>query len=232
MSFHGALCYFAHEGLSGRFCMDALFRKILILSPHTDDSELGCGGSVARFVEEGVEVHIAAFSICEDSVPANLPRDILLQEWQAAMDVLAIPEKNRHIFRYPVRYFPDHRQEILENLIQFRDGLKPDLVFLPSLQDLHQDHQTIASEGLRAFKGTSILGFEIPWNNILFETRSFIYLEKRHVEKKIAALRCYQSQSFRGYANKDFIFSLATTRGVQIEVPYAEVFEAVRLILR
>ncbi len=212
--------------------MQSFFQRILVLSPHTDDAELGCGGTIARFIAEEKEVHIAAFSICEESVPAHLPRDILLHEWHQSTSVLGIKPENRHLFRYPVRYFPNHRQEILEHLIHFRDELKPDLVFLPSLQDLHQDHQTIAREGLRAFKGASILGYEIPWNNILFETRSFVYLEKNHVEKKQAALACYKSQSFRGYADPNFIFSLAKTRGIQIEIPYAEVFESIRLIIR
>jgi len=212
--------------------MGSMFEKILVLAPHTDDSELGCGGSIARFVEENIEIHIAAFSICEESVPEGFPKDTLYHEWLAASEQLGIPRDCLHLFKYPVRYFPNHRQEILEHLIDFRDNLKPDLVFLPSLQDLHQDHKTVAEEGLRAFKGCSILGYEIPWNNILLETRSFIYLEKRHVEMKIAALKQYQSQNFRGYADPGFIFSLAKTRGVQIEVPYAEVFEAIRLILK
>lgn len=212
--------------------MGELFQKILFLSPHTDDVELGCGGTLARFVEENREVHVAAFSTCEESIQPEYSKEALLTEWHNSLNSLNIPQKHRHLFRYPVRYFPNHRQEILENLIHFRDHLKPDLVFLPSMQDLHQDHRTIAEEGLRAFKGTSILGFEIPWNNILFETRSFIHLEKQHIEKKIQALSCYKTQYYRGYANPDFIFSLAKTRGIQIEIPYAEVFETIRLIIK
>ena len=212
--------------------MNGQFKKILVLSPHTDDCELGCGGAIARFMQDGCELHVAVFSTCEDSVPSHLPKDTLFHEWNASCSILGIPEMHRHLFRFPVRYFPVHRQEILEHLIKFRDTLKPDLVFLPSSKDLHQDHRTIAEEGLRAFKGTSMLGYEIPWNNIHFETRSFIYLEKQHIEKKIAALACYKSQNFRGYANPDFVFSLAKTRGVQIEVPYAEVFETIRLIIK
>ncbi|HPQ42000.1 MAG TPA: PIG-L family deacetylase [bacterium] len=212
--------------------MERTFEKILVLSPHTDDAELGCGGTLARFIEEDREVHVAAFSTCAESLPDGLPPDTLEHEWHASMEQLGVPESHRHLFRFPVRYFPQHRQTILEHLIHFRDDLQPDLVFLPSSQDLHQDHQVIAMEGLRAFKGTSILGFEIPWNNILFETRSFIHLQEHHIQRKIAALKCYTSQSFRGYARPEFIFSLARTRGVQIEVPYAEVFEAIRWIIR
>ncbi len=208
------------------------FKKILVLAPHTDDGELGCGGTMARFIEEGKDVHYAAFSWCQTSVPEGYPKDILKHEWRKAMDVLGIPESNRHLFNYQVRKFPITRQEILEDMIRFRDDLKPDLVIMPSMGDLHQDHRTIAAEGLRAFKGTSILGYEIPWNNITFSTLSFVYLEKRHVEKKMEALACYASQSFRGYAKPEFVFSLARTRGVQIEVDYAEVFEVIRFIIK
>lgn len=212
--------------------MERILQTILVLSPHTDDSELGCGGTVARFIEEGRNIHVAAFSACEKSVPPECPPDILVTEWHQALNILGVPAENRTLFHYPVREFPQYRQEILDRLITFRDQLKPDLVFLPSRDDLHQDHQVIAMEGLRAFKGTSILGYEIPWNNILFETRSFVHLEERHIHQKIAALKCYKSQAFRGYASSEFVFSLARTRGIQIEIPYAEVFEAIRWIIR
>lgn len=47
-------------------------KKVLVLAPHTDDAELGCGGSIAKFVEEGREVHVVSFSIAEDSLlPAS-----------------------------------------------------------------------------------------------------------------------------------------------------------------
>jgi LmbE family N-acetylglucosaminyl deacetylase len=99
------------------------------------------------------------------------------------------------------------------------------------LEDLHQDHSTIAKEGLRAFKMKSILGYEIPWNNINFTTQSFIVFDKTHLVRKLNALSCYESQKHRYYASKDFITSLARTRGTQIGVKYAEVFEVIRWIL-
>ena len=166
------------------------FHKILVLGPHTDDGELGCGGSMARFLEEGSEVHYAAFSSCEQSVPEHLPSNILETEWQNAMTVLGIPERQRHLFHYEVRKFSIARQEILEDLIKFRDELKPDLVLLPSLQDLHQDHSTIAEEGLRAFKGTSMLGYEIPWNNLTLQTTCFVHLKKHRSEERRVGKEC------------------------------------------
>jgi LmbE family N-acetylglucosaminyl deacetylase len=117
-------------------------------------------------------------------------------------------------------------------MINLRKEISPDVVFIPSLRDIHQDHATIANEALRAFKFDSILSYELPWNNLNFVTNSFVYLTDEQVSRKILALSCYKSQMHRSYANKEFISSLARTRGVQINVKYAEVFEVVRWIIK
>jgi len=206
--------------------------KILVLGPHTDDGEFGCGGAIARFIEEGKDLYYATFSCAEESVPKGLPKDILLTEVKNASAVLGIKKHNLLIYRYPVRKFAHYRQEILEDLVQLNRDIQPDLVIMPSKHDLHQDHFTIATEGLRAFKFTSLLGYEMPWNNITFETRSFIYLEERHVEKKLESLKCYRSQIGRKYANAEYIKGLARTRGVQIGVEFAETFDVLRWIIK
>jgi LmbE family N-acetylglucosaminyl deacetylase len=129
-----------------------------------------------------------------------------------------------------VRRFPEHRQDILQQIIELRDEIKPDIVFVPSPNDIHQDHQVIAQEGLRAFKRHTLLGYEEPWNNIIFETRCFIPLREEHIQRKIEALQCYRSQGHRTYLDAEFIRSLARTRGTQIEGGYAEAFEVLRWI--
>jgi hypothetical protein len=75
------------------------------------------------------------------------------------------------------------------------------------------------------------MGYELIWNNLTFNTTSFVNLERRHVEKKSQALTMYDSQKGRDYISEDFIFALARTRGVQIGTEYAESFEVVRWIL-
>lgn len=209
-----------------------MFRRVLALSPHTDDCEFGCGGSLARLLAEGHEIFYAAFSSAEKSVPPELPKDILREEVEKATAVLGIPRSNLILFDYAVRDFPAHRQEILEDLIELRDKIEPDLVFLPSPNDTHQDHQVVASEGFRAFKKSTILGYEIPWNNLSFQTDCFIFLEERFVHLKISALKCYFSQLGRDYVNEDFIRSLVCTRGGQIGTKYAEAFNAIHWIWR
>jgi len=205
--------------------------RILILAPHTDDGEFGCGASIAKFIEEGKEIYYAAFSLAEESVPDPFPKNILEVEVKAATKELGIDQDKLILYRYKVRRFAQFRQEILEDLVKLNRELQPNIVFMPSLNDLHQDHTTIAHEGLRAFKRTSILSYELPWNNISFTTNSFIPCSEKHLQAKINALKCYKSQQEKNYASEEYIRSLAVTRGTQIGTKYAEVFEVIRWLM-
>ena len=205
-------------------------RKILVLAPHTDDGEFGCGASIAKFIDEGHDVYYAAFSACQQSVLPQFPSDILITEVKEATKILGVKPENLILFDYDVRTFGYHRQEILDDLIKLRSEIDPDLVFIPTLTDVHQDHHTIAEEGMRAFKFKSIMSYELPWNNFSFSTSSFIHLDEKYIKTKVVALKAYQSQAHRPYSDEDFIRSVARTRGVQIGTRYAEAFEVVRWI--
>jgi len=207
------------------------FKQVFVLAPHTDDGELGAGGTIRRLIEHGATVHYFAFSTAAKSVPSGFPSDILKKEVIEATSCLGIEPKYVHIYDYEVRKLNYSRQEILEDLIAFRRHTKPDLVLLPSLNDIHQDHATIAQEGLRAFKSSSILGYELIWNNLTFNTTSFVKLERKHVQSKADALKKYKSQGFRDYMSEEFVFSLAKSRGIQIGSEFAESFEVVRWVV-
>ena len=204
--------------------------KVLVLAPHTDDGEFGCGGTISKLINQGAEVHYVAFSACEQSVLPEFPSDILITEVKKATLALGIKKENLHLLKYDVRTFNYNRQAILDDIINFKKQINPDLVFIPSLNDIHQDHATIAIEAVRAFKFVNILSYEMPWNNFSFSTTSFFILDEEHMKTKIKALNKYKSQEHRSYANKDFIMSSAKVRGVQVGQKYAEVFEVVRLI--
>jgi LmbE family N-acetylglucosaminyl deacetylase len=207
------------------------FKTVYVLAPHTDDGELGAGGTISKLIENGADVYYFAFSTAETSVPDGFPKDILKIEVMNATEKLGIKKENVIIYNYEVRKLNYVRQEILEDLIKHRKILKPDLVLMPSLKDIHQDHSTIAQEGLRAFKNTTILGYELIWNNLTFDTTSFVKLDKKYIQAKCDALKEYKSQGARDYMNEEFIFALAKTRGVQIGSEYAESFEVVRFVI-
>ena len=205
-------------------------RRILVLAPHTDDGEFGCGGTINKLLEEN-EVFYVAFSACQKSVLPPYDADVLKKEVVTATAVLGIKKENLTLLDYDVRTFSYRRQDILEDILRLRKEVEPDIVFMPTQKDIHQDHFTITNEGMRAFKFSSILCYELPWNNFSFNTSCFIPLEQKHLDVKCDALSAYKSQAHRPYANQDFIKSLAKVRGVQSGHPFAEAFELVRWII-
>ena len=96
------------------------FKNVLLLAPHTDDGELGAGGTIARLIENKANVFYAAFSTAEESVPTGLPRDILKTEVKAATQKLGIVPENLFLYSFQVRKLNYVRQEILEELIKLR----------------------------------------------------------------------------------------------------------------
>ena len=168
--------------------MIGAWERVLVLAPHTDDGEFGAGGTMARLVEAGSDVRYVAFSIATRSLPEGFPPDTLAREVKEATAELGIPPANLTVHDFDVRTFPEHRQDILELLVALWEEWHPDAVFLPTVHDIHQDHQVIAAEGLRAFKRTTILGYEIPWNNFDFAYQAYVALQQEHVDRKVAAL--------------------------------------------
>lgn len=208
--------------------------NILLLSPHTDDVELGCGGTVIKLVEGGHNLLWVVFSTAEESLPAGLPRDTLRREFKAVMDALDMEEMNYEVFEFGVRHLAEHRQEILEELIRMREDFQPDMVVGPSLNDFHQDHNVVANEMVRAFKtNSSIICYELPWNHVTFNTQLFVRLNSGHLAKKGELLRNYESQYMggRGYFSEEFVYGLARVRGVQCNCEYAEAFEVIRWMM-
>lgn len=206
-------------------------KRIVVLAPHTDDGEVGAGGTITRMIEENADIYYIAFSCAEASIPKEWPSNQLRKEVREATKVLGIEERNLILKGYSVRCFPDYRQEILEDMIKLDRELKPDIVLMPSTYDTHQDHKVISEEGFRAFKKRSIWGYEFPWNNLTFSTTGFVILNEEYMKKKIKAYECYESQSFRN-EDAERIRSLAIVRGQQVDAQYAEAFEIIRLVMK
>lgn len=192
-------------------------KTVLVLDPHSDDGAFGCGGTIAKLVSGGV-ARVYALSFL----------GLNSERIQAA----SVLQMDMRLLDLPVRHFSAHKQEILEKLVALKKEIKPDLVIQPSLSDIHQDHQVIAQEGLRAFKDTTLWGYELPWNNLNFAAQLFVSLDDSHVETKIEAIKYFESQKHRPYANEKYIQSLMMTRGVQVGVKNAEAFNVIRQVER
>jgi hypothetical protein len=88
----------------------------------------------------------------------------------------------------------------------------------------------VYAEARRAFKFTTILGYELPWNSISFSMDVFVRLTKDEVDAKVAAVNAYATQKSRLFFSNDIVADLARVRGKQIGHDFAECFELVRLI--
>jgi N-acetylglucosamine malate deacetylase 1 len=205
--------------------------RALFLAPHTDDVELGCGATLARCVEQAETVDVVVFSSCSDSLPSGSNPDRLKAEFFKAMEQYNIPPERIHVYDYKVRRLNYSRQDVLEDLVHLRSKIRPNIVFTPSGGDVHQDHQVVHNESLRAFKAVTMLGYELPWNHFHFESRVFVSLTTEQLALKLRALQSYESQQEknRNYFDEDFIKGLARVRGIQQGVPYAEAFELITL---
>ena len=147
-----------------------------------------------------------------------------------AHQILGVEQKFVKILDFPVRNFGQFRQEILQVLIDINKHEVWEKIFLPSSQDIHQDHQVLATEAIRAFKTHSLFGYELPWNNIESRINSYNTLSKEEVKLKINALAQFNSQRHRFYMNPELIESSLRFRGMQILRDYCESFELIRLI--
>ena len=203
--------------------------RVLLLSPHTDDVELGAGGTAIKFVNRGYDIKWVVFSTCEDAVPEGMPKDTLKKEFLRVMKKVKIDDYE--IWNFKNRFFYTERQKMLDKLYKLNKEFKPDMVIGPSINDFHQDHNQVAQEMVRAFKkDASILSYEEPWNDINFEPRVFSILTKEEIEKKWDLLKTYETQFKlrRNYFTEEFLKGLARMRGTQVNSEFAEAFEVLR----
>ncbi len=207
--------------------------NVLVLSPHTDDMELGAGGTVRQIIESGAKVKSIVFSDCKKSVDTSrYPIDVLRNECTAAARHLGIDDLT--ILEFPVREFPRHRQDILETIYKAGREEEFDMVLTPWRGDIHQDHRTVAEEALRAFlkRKVTILAYEVPGNCPGFRPQVYVPLAEEDVTKKVEMLHLYESQvARRGYFEINAIKSHMGYYGAHIGVPFAEAFVEERVVI-
>lgn len=201
-------------------------KKCLILSPHYDDAELGCGATISRMVHNKTKVLVAVFAQqrCVDKKAKSL-----ISELGESSKLLGF---RTEIENFVGRRLDEQRQDILDWLIRINNDFKPDMVIAPSLVQTHQDHEVVSREAFRAFKYTRLLGYDMPWNNLdSGRLTTFVEVTEGDVKLKSLALSCYESQMPRPYFEEDMIFSLAKSRGLQCGKELAEAFETYRFFL-
>ena len=188
--------------------IDLCKSSTLVLAPHTDDAELGCGGLISKLISRGEIVNVATFS-CPPAPGTNNQDNTLELEMRASLLSLGLGRNNIILYQFKHRIFNEQRQAILDSMIELREILKPDVVLCPATGDRHQDHKVINQEAIRAFKNSSILGYELPWNLKHFSCDIFHCLSEQNIRDKLISLSNYKSQENRAYFDQEFVKSLA-----------------------
>lgn len=200
-------------------------KKVCFIGAHPDDIEIGCGALIARIAGK-TDVRCVTFSDNQK----NPLLGHLTGEHYASMETLGVPRERVDLFDFETRRFQEHRQEILEAMINILHEDDPDIVFVHSKSDVHQDHGVLTQEALRAFRGRTVLGFDVIRSSYGFFPDFLVGVDEADVQKKLAALACYKTYEGKYYFSPDVTRATLIRNGAICERPYAEGFDILRIV--
>jgi LmbE family N-acetylglucosaminyl deacetylase len=196
--------------------------NVLFLGAHSDDIEIGCGGTVLRLVREHPEMEVTwvVFSaVGERSEEARKSAQEFLKDVRHTQVI---------IHEFKDGYFPYAGAEIKDIFEQLKHDLVPDLIFTHYRQDLHQDHRTLCELTWNTWRDHFILEYEIPkYDGDLGTPNFFVNLDKELCDQKTNLLvRFFQTQGNRHWFTAETFQSILRIRGVECKAPggYAEAF--------
>ena len=198
---------------------------IFFIGAHPDDIEIGCGALIAN-IQNVAEV----FCITLSDNQKNPSLINVVKEHNESMRILGVDEEHRFLESFETRRFKHSRQEILEYLFSMNNKYKPDMVFVHSNSDLHQDHGTVTQESLRVFRGTSLFGYDVIRSSYGFFPTFLIEVNESDVEKKIKALAAYKTYKDIYYFAPELTRAIMIRNGAIAEKKYAEGFDILRII--
>ncbi|MBN8582122.1 MAG: PIG-L family deacetylase [Anaerolineae bacterium] len=205
--------------------MNFFGKRVLFLGAHPDDIEIGCGALIHNIVNK---TEILCVTLSDNQKNPDLKK--VKNEHLESMKVLGVPEEKVVFGPFETRVFPDARQDILEYFLKLRKEFKPDLIFTHSKQDVHQDHNTMTDEALRAFRGITVLGFDVVRSSYGFFPHFLVEVTEEDVNKKIEALSQYDTYQDRYYFNAELTRSIMVRHGALAERPFAEGFDILRIV--
>lgn len=200
-------------------------KKVCFIGAHPDDIELGCGALIARIAGKA-DVRCVTFS----NNQKNPALSHLVPEHYASMETLGVPRERVDLLDFETRRFQEHRQEILETMIGILRKDDPDIVFVHTKSDVHQDHGVLTQEALRAFRGRTVLGFDVIRSSYGFFPDFLVGVDEEDVQKKLDALACYKTYAGKYYFSPEVTKATLIRNGAICERHYAEGFDILRIV--
>jgi LmbE family N-acetylglucosaminyl deacetylase len=203
--------------------------KVLCLGAHSDDIEIGCGGTILRLLSEhgDVEVHWVVLG-------SSGQRD--REAVASANKFLADAKKKKIIIKnFKESFFPYVGKEIKQFFEELKKKISPDIIFTHYRHDLHQDHRLISELTWNTYRDHLILEYEvIKYDGDLGVPNFFVHLNEKICKKKIAFLmESFKTQANRDWFTTDAFLSILRIRGIESKAPekYAEGFYCRKLVL-
>ncbi|HEY9077324.1 MAG TPA: PIG-L family deacetylase [Anaerolineaceae bacterium] len=200
-------------------------KRICFFGAHPDDIEIGCGALIAHI---SGQTDIRCYTLSDNQKNPDLVN--VVNEHIRSMGILGITPEKLTVGQFETRRFPHARQEILEYMIGINRAFHPDLVFVHTKADIHQDHGTVTEEALRAFRGTTVLGYDVIRSSYGFFPNFLVPVTQQDVDRKLEALAQYRTYDQKYYFDPDVTRSTLVRWGALAERPYAEGFDILRII--
>jgi len=203
--------------------------EILCFGAHSDDIEIGCGGTLLRLLLEhpGSSVTWVVLSARGDRAA---------EAKRSSEAFLASAGKTRvELFEFRESYFPYVGADIKDAFERLKNAVKPDIVFSHRNDDMHQDHRVVADLTWNTFRNNLVLQYEIPkYEGDLGTPSVFVPLPLALANRKAELLQeHFPSQHHRTWFHPDTFHGLMTVRGIECNAPErrAEAFYARKLLL-
>lgn len=202
--------------------------QILCLGAHSDDIEIGCGGTLLKLI--GCYPDLSCYWVV---FSADQKR---AREATASAQAFLEPVKNKQIVIKEFRdgFFPYLGAEIKTYFESLKQEVSPDLIFTHYRQDLHQDHRLLCELTWNSFRNHLILEYEIPkYDGDLGNPNLFIHLDEAICQRKIKyLLDHFKTQENKHWFTEEAFLSILRLRGIEARSPigYAEAFYARKIV--
>ena len=200
-------------------------KKVLFIGAHPDDIELGAGALIHHILPM---CDVTCVTLSDNQKNPQLQN--VLGEHYKSMEVLGVPRENVIVKEFETRLMPEHRQEILEYFLKLRKEIQPDIIFTHTEKDIHQDHNAMTREALRAYRGITVLGFDVVRSSHGFFPNFFVEVNEDDVNAKLNALMQYKTYQDKYYFEADLLRATLIRHGALAEKPFAEGFDVMRVI--
>lgn len=203
-------------------------KRLLCLGAHSDDLEIGCGGTVLKLLALNPQMSVDWVILSASGERAAEARESAALLLDGAADANVVVEQFRE------RYFP-YDPALKEYFDDLGGRLAPDLVLTPWRGDAHQDHRIVAELAANTFRHQLILQYEIPkYDGDVGRPNAYVHLDRTACQRKVdTILGCFRTQKDRHWFSDETFWAMLRLRGIESTAPsgYAEAFHARKIVL-